>query len=104
MIGHRRITARCLRGLALLQMLVVVVAFWVSRVLAQSPEVLQERVDNLTAQVLSLQAIDARTRLTVLESDMTEVKWLGRSVALAVFTQLFALFVRDRRREDKDDE
>lgn len=90
--------ARWLRGVALAELIVVVGTFWTIEAFGQSPEVLSERMDNLNRRVSVVENVEAGARLRVLESDMTEVKWLGRSVAVAVAAQLFALIIGDRRR------
>lgn len=95
-------TARWLRAAALAELIAVCVTFWAIEAFGQSSEVLSERIDGVSRRVTVVenvqQTVDAGARLRVLESDMTEVKWLGRSVAVAVAAQLFALIIGDRRR------
>lgn len=61
-------------------------------VAAQPQDVLNERarlaIETLTRDVETIQQIQAEARLRLLEADMTEVKWLGRTVAAALIGQL----------------
>ena len=95
---------RWIRRLALAQLVLMAAIFHTVRLLGQSQETINERVriltENLQQRVASIEMADAAGRLRVLESDMAEVKWLGRSVALAVAGQLViaGLGTREKRR------
>src|SRR5688572_24409711 len=62
----------------------------------QSQEVLNERtrlqIDSNTRAIEKLEITKADARLTVLEGDMHEVKWLGRAVATALIGQFVLAF------------
>jgi hypothetical protein len=85
-----------IRRLALLELAVAALLFWVPRMFGQSAEVLGERVSSLSARLGALERVEADARLRVLESDMTEVKYLGRAVAAAVAAQLFLAMLGGR--------
>lgn len=53
----------------------------------------------LTRRVAQLELFDISSRLKVLESDMTEVKWLARGAALAVIGQLMIAWFNARNRQ-----
>lgn len=81
---------------------------WVS---AQSQEVfnaiVQQRVASAEGRVAALEKrledLDAGSRLRLLESDMWEVKWLGRTVAGLLATQLVAGGLRYHRKPESED-
>lgn len=86
--------------LALAQLVGAAVLFWGARALGQSSELVNDRVARLGDQVRALESVAADARLRVLESDMSEVKYLGRAVAVAVAAQLLlaGMGARERRR------
>ena len=98
------------------QLLAVFLWFWVARALAQSQETINA---NVTYQISELYrriaevegqgakslstAWDLDARMRLLEHDMNEVKWLGRSVAAAVIGQLVIAGMGWRRRKGEDE-
>lgn len=86
-------TQRLILWCCLLQLVGVVACLSVAR--AQSQEtinaVIDQKMGTLDGRVSKLEAMNSDPRLRVLESDMTEVKWLGRSVAGLVAGQLVVL-------------
>jgi len=99
-----------IRRLSLVQLIGGGLLFWTIHLMGQSPEVLGERVGQLAArEALTELAVDSvRSRLdatmsdvAVLKSDMTEVKWLGRTVAAGMAGLLISGV---RRRKDEHDE
>lgn len=55
------------------------------------------RVVSLEDRVTALEKQETEARVKVLESDMAEVKWLGRGVAIAVVGQLVLGIFGDKR-------
>lgn len=67
--------------------------------LAQGSDVLLERVSHMAERVAALEQMGIPARLAVVEDNLLEVKWLGRTVAAAVAGQLvLALFAQKRVR------
>ena len=93
--------------LCLAELLIAAALFHGSRLLAQSQETINERVSIqqfvLEKRVDKLESIEAEARLRGLESDMGEVKWLGRTVALAVIGQLVLAALSMRQHSQRPD-
>ncbi len=66
-------------------------------VLAQSPELLAERITRANERIAGLEAMQVPSRLAVVEDTLVEVKYLGRAVAVAVIGQLLALVLEKRK-------
>ncbi len=66
-------------------------------VLAQSPELLAERIARANERIAGLEAMQVPSRLAVVEDTLIEVKYLGRAVAAAVLGQLLALVLEKKK-------
>jgi hypothetical protein len=79
---------------------------YVTLIALQSQETINMRLqvatDNLQQRVERLEREDAAGRLRVLESDMTEVKYLARGVTVALIVQLFIAGRAVKRREPEE--
>lgn len=73
------------------------VAGWVAYARAQSQETINalasQRLSTIESRVIVLEGQDVAARLRILEADMAEVKWLGRSVAALVASQLVTMLL-----------
>lgn len=91
--------------LSLGQLLFVSFVLCVSFAAAQSQEttneVLRMNVSDNNRRLAELEKINADKRLSLIENDMGEVKWLGRSVAGAVIGQLLIAGLGVKRRNER---
>jgi hypothetical protein len=59
-------------------------------------------MDDFNRRLMALENERYASRMAVLESDMSEVKWLGRGLALAIFGQLSLTVMSWRRRQQSE--
>lgn len=95
-----------IRGLLIVYLSCTGVFFVVTNTHAQGPgpsnEVLAERIGRNTASIDMLTGQNFDRRVSILEENMSEVKWLGRSVAGTLIVQLVMSWKTSRRRETAD--